>query len=251
MMKHQDLSAAEKYTWEIIQEHYEAIPEISISKLAELAHCSISTINRTVKKKGFQGYAAFRFSIQNGEKSLSEIKGFSAEIQAAIAKNEEELLRTINGISPETIKTAVEMIDVAAEIVIISRGLSSNPAMEMLKKLQLFHRTVRLFDDPKYMQYYAKELKKESLLIAFSLTGETEEIIKSVKTAQSRGSRILAFTVSQNSSLSSLADLSLVGYKSPLEVYYFELDVHSRLPLFILVRILFDAYSIYKRNSLS
>ena len=83
------LSDAERYCWDVIQEHYDEIPELSISKLAEIAHVSMSTINRTLQKKGFKGYSDFRFSIK--EKHLPEIEGFSAEILAAIAKNEEEL----------------------------------------------------------------------------------------------------------------------------------------------------------------
>ncbi|XOW21856.1 hypothetical protein QK908_05480 [Lactococcus cremoris] len=43
----------------------------------------------------------------------------------------------------------------------------------------------------------------------------------------------------------NLSDISLIGYKSSLEVNYFDLDVHSRLSLSILSRVLIDAYSIY------
>lgn len=46
-----NLTNAESYTWQIIQENYEKIPQLSISELAELAHVSLSTVNRTVRKK--------------------------------------------------------------------------------------------------------------------------------------------------------------------------------------------------------
>ncbi len=97
-----NLTNAESYTWQIIQENYEKIPQLSISELAELAHVSLSTVNRTVRKKGFEGYGEFRYSIR--EKKLPEINGFSKEVLGAIAKNQEELLKTIENISAEEIE---------------------------------------------------------------------------------------------------------------------------------------------------
>ena len=51
-----NLTNAESYTWQIIQENYEKIPQLSISELAELAHVSLSTVNRTVRKRSLGGY---------------------------------------------------------------------------------------------------------------------------------------------------------------------------------------------------
>lgn len=245
-MVNQSLSSAEAYTWQVIQEHYNEIPNLSISDLSELAHCSLSTINRTVRKKGFSGYAEFRYSVK--EKPLLHINGFSNEVLAAIGKNEEELLRTILNISAPAIEQAVRAIDQADEILIFARGLSTHAAAEMMKKLQLFHKLVTIHDDYKYMTYYASFVKEKSLVINLSLSGDTPELVEATEIAKAQGAHILTLTVTEQSPLSRLADVSLIGYKSSLEVNYFELDVHSRLPLYILVRVLFDAYSIYKTH---
>ena len=239
------LSNAEQYTWQIIQENYEDIPKLSISKLADMAHVSISTISRTLQKKGFKGYSEFRFSIKG--QSIYEIKGFSAEIQAALAKNEEELLRTINGISVVGLEAAVRVIAEAKDIIIFARALSTGVATELMRKLELFHKFAVIHDDGGSMAYYAKHASPETLVIVVSLSGEREEINEPLREAKKVGAAILAITTSENSSLTELADISLVGYKSSYEVNYFDLDVHSRLPLFILERVLIDAYSIYSK----
>ena len=83
-MVNQKLSSAEAYTWQVIQEHYDEIPQLSITDLAELAHCSLSTINRTVRKKGFSGYAEFRYSIK--EKPLPNINGFQMKFWPQLVK---------------------------------------------------------------------------------------------------------------------------------------------------------------------
>lgn len=245
-MAKQSLSSAEQYTWEIIQENNDDIPNLSISELAKLAHVSLSTVNRTVRKKGFSGYGEFRYSIR--EKKLPKILGFSAEVLGAIAKNEEELLQTINNISAKEVEEAVKLIDKSQEILILAQGLSSNVGNELLRKLQLFHKPVSLFDDHKQMVYYAQFVTEQSLIIALSLSGENDEINHALERAKRHQGKILSLTVNEESPLTKLSDITLVGYKSRLEVNYFDLDVHSRLPLFVLERVLVDAYSIYQKN---
>ncbi|MFV0556506.1 MAG: MurR/RpiR family transcriptional regulator [Lactovum sp.] len=240
-----ELSNSESYTWQVIQDNYHLISEMSIMELAELAHVSISTVTRTLQKKGFSGYTEFRYSVK--EKSLNEKTEFSSEVQAAISKNEEELLKTINGISAKSIEEAVELMDKAEEIIIFASGLSVNVADEMKRKLHLWHKHVRLYSEREEMAYYAKSVNESTLLVILSLQGERQEMLDSVEKVKLKQAKTLAITASVNSRLSQMVDLSISGYKSKLEVSYFELDVHSRLPLYILVRVLFDAYSIYKK----
>lgn len=241
-----NLTSAERCTWEIIQENYDNIPKLSISELSNLAHVSISTVNRTVRKKGFSGYAEFRYSIR--EKKLPDMTGFSTEFLGAIAKNEEELLQTIYNISAADVETAVKLIDEANEILIIARGLTINVANELLRKLQLFHKSVSLYDDPKQILYYTQFVKKHQLVIALSLSGENAEINLPLKQMNRQSGKILSLTTNKDSELVKLSDVSLIGYKSRLEINHFDLDVHSRLPLFILSRVLIDGYSIYQKN---
>ncbi|MBB5887305.1 MurR/RpiR family transcriptional regulator [Lactovum miscens] len=244
----QELSNSERHTWQVIQNHYQEIPRISISEMAEMAYVSISTVNRTVRKKGYAGYSDFRYSVK--EKTTTDLKAnkFSQEVLNAIQKNEEELLKTINGISANSIEAAVKAIDKANEIIIIACGLSGNPAREMLQKLQLYHKHVSFQNEASSMEYYAQFLNSSDLIIAITLFGETPEINKTIEIAKSHGAKVLTLTAVEDSTANSLTDISLVGYKSRLEVTFFELAVHSRIPLHILVRVLFDSYSIYKNE---
>ena len=95
------------------------------------------------------------------------------------------------------------------------------------------------------MAYYAQFVNEKSLIIVLSLSGETVEILNALRIAKAQNPKILSLTVNANTNLTNLSDISLIGYKSSLEVNYFDLDVHSRLSLSILSRVLIDAYSIY------
>ncbi|MDR2977276.1 MAG: MurR/RpiR family transcriptional regulator [Streptococcaceae bacterium] len=244
----QELSNSERHVWQVIQDNYQYIPKLSISELAELAFVSISTVNRTVRKKGYAGYSDFRYSVKEKPTLEMEESKFSQEVLDAIAKNEEELLKTINGISADSIEAAAKAIDKSDRIVILARGMSVSPADVLFQKLQLYHKQVSLYTDARAMKYYAKFMKPKDLVIAVSLFGETEEIMEAIRVAKSNGAEVLALTAAEGSSIDEQADISLVGYRSRLEVNYFELEVHSRIPLHILVRVLFDCYSIYKKD---
>lgn len=73
-----NLTNAESYTWQIIQENYEKIPQLSISELAELAHVSLSTVNRTVRKKALKvmGSLDIQFVRKNSLKLMDFQKKF-------------------------------------------------------------------------------------------------------------------------------------------------------------------------------
>mgnify|MGYP002233828505 FL=1 len=93
-------------------------------------------------------------------------------------------MKTIENISAEEIEKAVELIQESEEILIFSRGLSTNVADELMKKLQLFRKPVSLHDDSKYMAYYARFVNEKSLIIVLSLSGETVEILNALNIAK-------------------------------------------------------------------
>lgn len=240
------LSEAEKHCWDYIQENLARIPQLSISKLSEEAHVSLSTVSRTLKRKGYEGYKEFKESIRHDKKGNIKT-GFSREVSEAIRKNQVEIDRTIRQLSPEAIEEAVKMINVHNKIVIFSAGLSSSVARGMLSKLQLFGKNCVSHDDADYMQYYANRSNEETLVIVISISGETPELVSAVKKAKNHKAQVIALTANETSTLAVLADVQLPAYKTKLQEIDFGLDVGSRIPLQVVTRILLDSFAIYKK----
>jgi DNA-binding MurR/RpiR family transcriptional regulator len=59
------LSETEAYLWKYITKNIHEIPNLSIIKLSELANVSTSTIVRTMKKKGYEGFTAFKHHLKD------------------------------------------------------------------------------------------------------------------------------------------------------------------------------------------
>ncbi|WP_136249351.1 MurR/RpiR family transcriptional regulator, partial [Halomonas borealis] len=77
--------------------------------LATESHVSVSTVNRTLKKMGYDGYSDFKQTIRN-TKNERRKNGFSKEVNQAIRKNEIEITRTINQLSADDIEAAIKLI---------------------------------------------------------------------------------------------------------------------------------------------
>lgn len=244
-IKMKNLSDAEFYCWTYIQDHLDQIPQLSISKLALGASVSLSTVNRTLKKLGYEGYKEFKETIRQTRNERKK-NGFSQEVNHAIQKNEIEITRTINQLSVEDIETSIKLIDHHGHIIIFSAGPSFNVAREMMNKLQLFGKDCACHDDFDCMNYYAKHVNQDTLVIVISLSGETPEIVTALKIVKNRHSKIIALTASSTSQIASLADVKISVYKSTHKEINFGLDVASRIPLQVANRILLDAFAIYK-----
>lgn len=239
------LSAAELYCWNYIQDNLDKIPKLSISKISENAHVSVSTVNRTLKKMGYEGYKEFKETIRQAKNERRK-NGFSRQVNEAIQKNEVEITRTINQLSAVEIENAIKMIDHHSHIIIFSAGLSSNVAREMMNKLQIFGKDCASYDDFDYMKFYANRITRDTLVIAISVSGETQEIASAIRTAKTHHANVIALTAAPTSTIASLADIKLSAYKSKNKEIDFGLDVSSRIPLQVVNRILLDAFAIYK-----
>jgi DNA-binding MurR/RpiR family transcriptional regulator len=240
----QKLSDSESFCWHYIESHLSDVQQMTMAQVSVAAHVSLSTVNRTINRMGYEGFAEFKYSIKDQKQRVKN--GFSSEVNQAIDKNTIEITRTINQLSVEKIEEALRMLDHHNNVTLIALGLSTNVAKEMVAKLQLFDKNCTVYEDPEFMKFHAGKMNRSDLVIAISLTGRTNEIVETVKIAKKHEAGVLALTAGADSPLAKLADTCLCAYKSSLRELDFGLDVASRIPLHIIGRILLDTFAIYK-----
>lgn len=242
----QPLSESERYLWDFIQAHLDEISSYSIIKLSEEAMVSTATIIRTMKKQGYDGFSSFKHHLRNDRQTNIQshvIENIDAKIKRAILKNEHEVVQTINMINYQQFDEAINSIHRAKKIVIFARGLTEYTAQEAQIKLQLLGKYTEIYTDPNIITIVSTRMAKNQVAIFLSLNGETEELVKAAKNAATDQIKTITFTTNGHSRLAKLSDLTILGYKSQLSSIN-DYEVHSRLPLEILVRILVDAYAI-------
>ncbi|VTT37533.1 RpiR family transcriptional regulator [Enterococcus casseliflavus] len=240
------LSEAELFLWNYITQNLSEIPSLSIIKLSELANVSTTTIVRTMKKKGYEGYTSFKHHLKeqsNMTLNFSNVEMVDEEIRRSIIKNEQEVIRTLNMLDTGTIEDAIQKIYNAKQIVIFARGFSELIGEEMKTKFQLVDKYCELYTDPNIITTISKRLRKEDTVIFVSLNGETEELVIAAQNCYDKEIGSLLITASKESRLLELVELSLIGFKSEIS-FFPDYEVRSRLPLSVIARILLDSYAI-------
>lgn len=240
------LSEAELFLWNYITQNLSEIPSLSIIKLSELANVSTTTIVRTMKKKGYEGYTSFKHHLKEQSNMIlnfSNVEMVDEEIRRSIIKNEQEVIRTLNMLDTGTIEDAIQKIYNAKRIVIFARGFSELIGEEMKTKFQLVDKYCELYTDPNIITTISKRLRKEDTVIFVSLNGETEELVIAAQNCYDKEIGSLLITASKESRLLELVELSLIGFKSEIS-FFPDYEVRSRLPLSVIARILLDSYAI-------
>lgn len=239
------LSSTESFAWKFIQDNLEIIPTLSIVELGEKANVSTATIVRTLRKKGYQGYSDFKHDTTEvqAKSDFTNLDRTDSDIRSAILKNEHEVTNTIKMIHIPDIESSVQQIKRAKTIYIFARGFSELIAEEFLVKLQLLNKNCQLSDDPNIIRTLSARIRPGNLVIIISLNGETPELVEAAAKVNQNKVPIILITTNSKSAIGEFASIELCGYKSET-TYFPAFEVHSRLPLQVISRVLLDSYVI-------
>ena len=230
---HEHLTDTEKAVISFLNSNVDKISTMSISDVAEQTFSSPATVSRTIKKCGISGFAELRYLISKESKEERD----DVSVNEIFNKSMLEVSNTIDHLSIETILAAVKEIRSANRVYLLSRGLSELVAKEFALKLQLIGVNVFEDSDPLIMQEITSHVKKKELVIIYSLSGKTPELLKAAENAASLGARIITITCGGPNA--RIAHLAVFGYKHS-HVSIKSVDATSRLPLYVISRILID-----------
>ncbi|EMC15956.1 MurR/RpiR family transcriptional regulator, partial [Streptococcus mutans] len=169
-------------------------------------------------------------------------KSLKKDTRRSIIKNYQEVMRTLNTLDVTAIEESILMIEKAQRIIIFARGFSELIASEMLVKFQLLNKYCELHTDPNIIRPVSARLTSKDLVLFISLNGETVALVDAARNCIKNRVKTILLSASESSSLAHLTSLQLIGFKTELS-YFPDYEVHSRLPLSILSRILLDAYA--------
>ena len=233
---HEHLTETEKKVINFINMNVEAISSMSISDVAEKTFSSPATVSRTIKKCGISGFAELRYLLTQE----TQTKKDDVDVNEIFNKSLLEVSNTIDHLSIDTILDVVKEIRSAKRIYLLSRGLSEHVAQEFALKLQILGFNVFENSDPAIMQEMTSHVKKQELVIIFSLSGKTPELLTAAENASSLGARIITITCGDpDVPLARIAHVAVYGYKHK-HVSITSVDATSRLPLYVISRILID-----------
>lgn len=191
--------------------------DVSSKNLSKKLFVSEASISRFAKKCGFDGYREFIFVYkQSFEKSTPNIT--NSYTKQVLNTYEELLNKSYTLIDEKQIQRVVDMISNKKRIYIYGRGSSGLVAQEVKLRLMRLGVNVEAISDSHIMKMNSVLMDNECLVIGISISGNTKEVINSLKEAHQRGSSIVLITSKQDEEMDKYCDEILyVAVKEHLE----------------------------------
>ncbi|WP_018752423.1 MurR/RpiR family transcriptional regulator [Paenibacillus sanguinis] len=215
------ISLNKKFTYgenqiaQFVIHHPEFITQHTITALANEIGVSETSINRFCKKIGFKGFNDFKIAIaqdtfyremQTRKKERREI----TPIDGLALDYNELVINTSAMISEDTLRYVAEALKQARRIHIFGIFDSFLSAMALKNRLSLIGISAEASSDSRAMKIAASQATPEDVVIAFSRSGATQELIAAVSAAQMNQAKTVAITCYDSSPITEAAEKNII-----------------------------------------
>lgn len=181
------------------------VMDFSSKNMSRVLYVSESSLSRFAQKCGYKGYRELIFSYERDleaeRKSESHEKDISV-LTKKVQNTYQKLLRENFRILDETqISRVANMLNTSSKVLIFGSGNSGYAAEEFQLRFMRIGMDVNAFTDSQMMKISAALADEETLIIAVSLSGETAEVLESVRIAKRKGACAVCITARQDSTI--------------------------------------------------
>ena len=214
------LTAAEKKVADYLLDHLEKAQFMSISDLAEVCGVAEATISRFCRRLDYRGYTAFKLAIAKSAAREAALVGRSEgdirsgdsvqELsQKLLRANTSAMAQTIELLNPETLRSAADLLCQAEHVYCMGQGGSMILAMEAAHLFSTCWPRYYAVQGSHMQAITASLLDPGDVLLFFSYSGSTRDILDLMQAARERKSKIILITRFPKSPGASLADVVL------------------------------------------
>lgn len=230
-----------------IKENIEDVFYKPISQIAKESNIGEATITRFVKKMNFSGLQDFKVTLAQEISTINKKNIINKNIQnnepaldtakKLLSSNITTLENTVEIINSTDVHDCARLIIDAKKVYFIGIGYSGIIAQDSNYKFMRIGLNCVSFDSSHTMIMMSSIMKEGDLIVAISHSGETEEIIKTVKLARANNAKIISITENKNSELKDISDvhLSYVSGETVLETG----SISSKLAQFFIIDLVY------------
>lgn len=230
-----------------IKENIEDVFYKPISQIAKESNIGEATITRFVKKMNFNGLQDFKVTLAQEISTMNKKNIINKNIQndepaldtakKLLNSNITTLENTVEIINSTDVHNCARLIINAKKVYFIGIGYSGIIAQDSNYKFMRIGLNCVSFDSSHTMIMMSSIMEEGDLIVAISHSGETEEIIKTVKLARDNNAKIISITENKNSELKDISDvhLSYVSGETVLETG----SISSKLAQFFIIDLVY------------
>ena len=242
------LTGAEKKIADYMLLQRQECQYMSISEMAEVAGVAEATVSRFCRRLGYKGYSAFKLAVAGAASAQRPINPLYGEVQPEdsvgdmcqkiYAADVDAITQTLAMVNPAAITTAADMLVSAERVLCMGLGGSMVLAREAAHLFSTALPNFFAVEDSHFQAMRCAMLTGRDVVIYFSYSGSTRDIVDVMKIAQDRGARTILITRFPKSPGAACADVVLEcgAREGPLQMG----SVAARMGQLYLVDVLFS-----------
>lgn len=239
------LSKTEKKVADYFIDEKENIIYQTLLEISKKIKVGEATIIRFVKKIGFSGFQELKLEIAKEYKPEYE-ENYENYINRIEANMVETITNTKALLVQDNLNMALDLIMKSKRLYFYGVGASGLTANEAQSRFVRMGKMCISITDNHFQRIYSSTCSEGDVIIAFSLSGNTKDIIESVKIAKKEKAKIIAITSYVLSSLSEISDCTLLtaGKENPLDGG----SLCGRISQLYLIDLLCTGYALKNKN---
>lgn len=210
-------TSMEKRLADYIIDNKDKVINYSTQLLAEESNTSAATVVRYAKKLGYKGFQHLKIDLakDNSDEDFSfdniilEDDDVDTLIKKSYVSNFKTLEQTYKLLNTSKIEEAITALCRCNTIYLVGVGGSAIICEDLVHKLTRINKKVVFYQNFHILLHTLTYIEPNDVLIAVSYSGETNEVLDSVKIANKCGATTIAITQFTKNNLSKLANISL------------------------------------------
>lgn len=242
------LTAAEKKVADYVIIHQQESQYMSISELAEACGVAEATISRFARRLNYKGYNAFKLAVANATSPRGGGNPLSGEItpedtvfdmcQKLYTANLDAMEQTLGLLRPEAVKAAGDLLERADKVLCMGQGGSMVMAQEAAHLFSTAFGKYFAVTDSHMQAIAATQLGPRDVILYFSYSGATRDMVENCLLARERGAKVILVTRFPKSPGAALASVVLQcgANENPLQMG----SVAARIAMIFVLDVLFS-----------
>ena len=194
------LNEMETLVYDYIIKNKTKIKYMTVRELADEVHVSTATIMRFCKKCGFDGYSEFKV---NFKQYLEQEKAKGHKVNEDVKELQEYFDKISSGIHQRELDEIADVVREARQVIFIGLGTSGILGKYGARFFSNLKKFSQYIEDP---YYPIMEGIQGAVIIALSVSGETEQIIAMTNEFKKYDCKIISIT---NKYINTCADIGL------------------------------------------
>lgn len=216
--RYNSLRKSERRVAEFVQKHMDEVVVLSLQALAKKCGTSDATVLRFCRSLGYLGFADFKVSLipellHSGKRAYLEVNenGKSGSIKEVFKGNfHQQLDTTLKNCTNEMLSSVALNMSHAKKILIIGLGGSAGVAHIFCDSLASLGVFSSFMQDRSIIQNIVSTFNSGDVIVGISHSGETEEVVSTIKTAREFGAVTVGITNFSPSPLADAAQFALI-----------------------------------------